>query len=155
MSSRISLLTGFRPVRRERQRQYLRNPARCQRTTVSGVTRTRVFFHCDQTLLIPIQNSLSNGASIGLCFRCLKTNSCWRRARFSNSRTRREQKQRKSRPKQSLSRRNMSLIYIRSWRKIIERKLPQTQHVLILAAVVLAPSSCCSCRRNRKRIDLS
>jgi hypothetical protein len=141
MSSRISLLTDFRPARRrERQRQYLRNPTRCHSTTVSEVTRTREFFQCDQMLFIPIQNSLSNGASIGLCFRCLKTNSCWRRARFSNRRSRREQKQRKSRPKKSLSRRRMSLIYIRSWGKIIERKLLQTRHVRILARDTRASS---------------
>ena len=135
MSWRISLWTHLRPARwRERQCQYLRNPARCQRTTVSGVTRTREFFNCDQMLLIPIQNSLSKNASLGLCLCCLKTDNYWRRARFSNRRSRREQTQRKSRPSKSLSRRNMGWIYIRSLRQDHRPKLLQTQHVRILAS---------------------
>jgi hypothetical protein len=52
MSSRSSLLICFLPVRircRERQNQYSRKPARCQRTTVSGLTRISDRFQ-------PVQN---------------------------------------------------------------------------------------------------
>jgi hypothetical protein len=52
MSSRSSLLIRFRPVRircRESQDQYSRKPARCQRTTVSGLTRISDRFQ-------PVQN---------------------------------------------------------------------------------------------------
>jgi len=52
ISSRTSLLVGFLPTAfraREIQRQYSRNPARCQRTTISGVTRINDFFQPEQT----------------------------------------------------------------------------------------------------------
>src|SRR5215469_2207969 len=38
--------------------QYKRNPARCQFTTVRGVTKTRGFLHPDQNVLDATQNSL-------------------------------------------------------------------------------------------------
>ena len=38
--------------------QYKRNPARCQFTTVRGVTKTRGFLHPDQNVLNAPQNSL-------------------------------------------------------------------------------------------------
>jgi hypothetical protein len=95
------------------------------------VTRTREFFHCDQMPLIPIQNSFSNGASIGLCFRCLKSNSCWRRARFSLTGGHDENKSNGRADPDRAKQANMSLIYIRS-RKTTERKLLQTQHGRIL-----------------------
>jgi hypothetical protein len=69
--------------------QYSLNPARCQRTTVSGWTRKSASFHCDQTWRTTTQNSLSNGASLGLgCLR-FKTASCCRRVRFSRIKLRR------------------------------------------------------------------
>ena len=114
ISSRNSLLIRLRPRPiswRERQRQYLRNPARCQCTTVSGVTIRREFFHSVHILLMPIQNNLSKAASFGRCLRRLKTETCWRRARFSSRRSLREQKQRQNRPTSSLNRRNMDQIY--------------------------------------------
>ena len=52
ISSRTSLLIGFLPtawLAREIQLQYSRNPARCQRTTVSGLTRINDFFQPEQT----------------------------------------------------------------------------------------------------------
>src|ERR1019366_7879014 len=53
ISSRSSLVNGFLPTTRrvrELQLQYSRKPARCQRTTVSGVTRINDLFQPDQTL---------------------------------------------------------------------------------------------------------
>jgi len=53
----------FRPVTRrtvEMARQYIANPARCQRTTVPGLTTTRASFHPAQNRLATTQNSLSN-----------------------------------------------------------------------------------------------
>src|SRR6266851_2931210 len=46
--------------------QYSRNPARCQRTTVSGVTTRRDFFQSDQNRHASTQKSLSKGKSVGL-----------------------------------------------------------------------------------------
>ena len=46
ISSRISLVTGLLPIglrARDMSRQYSWKPQRCQRTTVSGDTRIRVF----------------------------------------------------------------------------------------------------------------
>ncbi|HMF62465.1 MAG TPA: hypothetical protein VK608_00120, partial [Edaphobacter sp.] len=51
ISSRVSLLTHFRPARalcRERHVQYSLKPARCQATTVSGWTMTSARFHPGQ-----------------------------------------------------------------------------------------------------------
>src|ERR1035437_7049608 len=61
-SSRTSLLIGFLPTAcraREIQLQYSRNPVRCYRTTVSGVTRINDLFHPDHDLRRTTQNSLS------------------------------------------------------------------------------------------------
>jgi hypothetical protein len=46
--------------------QYSRNPARCQRTTVSGVTTRRDFFQSDQNRDASTQKSLSTMPSLGL-----------------------------------------------------------------------------------------
>jgi hypothetical protein len=75
--------------------QYSANPARCQPTTVSGLTTMRVCFQPDQNLWTT-QKSLSSKHRRGLgCFR-LNTRSCCRRVRFSSIRLRRERKQRSS-----------------------------------------------------------
>src|ERR1019366_8371435 len=68
ISSRTSLLIGFLPTAfraREIQLQYSRKPARCQRTTVSGVTRINDLFQPAQTLRRTTQNSLSTELSRG------------------------------------------------------------------------------------------
>ena len=57
---RISLLTRFRPSTcptLEIHDQYRRNHARCQFTTVLGVTKTRGFLHPDQNVLNATQNN--------------------------------------------------------------------------------------------------
>src|ERR1700745_4020246 len=62
ISSRTSVDSFFLPTRFlafEIQLQYSRNPARCQRTTVSGVITRRDFFHSDQNRHASIQKSLS------------------------------------------------------------------------------------------------
>src|SRR5713101_9448047 len=59
--ARTSLLTRFRPptcLARETHVQYKRKPARCQLTTVLGVTKTRGFVHPDQNVLNATQNSV-------------------------------------------------------------------------------------------------
>src|SRR6266705_6351962 len=61
IKARISLLTRFRPptwLILETHVQYNRNPARCQFTTVLGVTKTRGCLHPDQHILNATQNSL-------------------------------------------------------------------------------------------------
>jgi hypothetical protein len=56
--------------------QYSRNPARCQRTTVSGVTTRRDFFQSDQNRHASTQKSLSEGKSVGLACLRFSTASC-------------------------------------------------------------------------------
>ena len=93
ISSRNSLLTHFlhaQPRCRDSHFQYSLNPVRCQRTTVSGCTRSNTRFHPDQSRHISTQNNLSAIASFGSGRFSLKTASCCRRTRFSRSRSRRE-----------------------------------------------------------------
>lgn len=89
--SRAYFESVFRPIRFftfEISLQYMRKPARCQRTTVSGVTTIRERFHADQYRRATTQKSLSNGPSLGLgCLR-FSAVSCCCRARFSRSRSR-------------------------------------------------------------------
>src|SRR6202047_5436428 len=59
--ARTSLLTCFRPptcLALETHVQYKRNPARCQLTTVLGVTKTRGSVRPDQNVLNATQNNL-------------------------------------------------------------------------------------------------
>src|SRR5215831_5312846 len=94
--ARTSLLTHFRPPTRrnpEIHAQYKRNPARCQFTTVRGVTKTRGLLHPDQTVLNATQNSLCRAVN-RVRGRCVcKASSCRRRAKFSRTRSPRERKE--------------------------------------------------------------
>src|SRR5215472_4505143 len=86
--ARTSLLTRFRPPTRlnlEIHVQYKRNPARCQFTTLRGVTKTRGFLHPDQKVLNATQNSLCRAVNRvrGRC--ACKASSCRRRAKFSRT----------------------------------------------------------------------
>jgi hypothetical protein len=61
LSARTSLLTRFRPhtwLTLETHVQYKRNPARCQFTTVLGVTKMSGLVHPDQNVRNATQNSL-------------------------------------------------------------------------------------------------
>jgi hypothetical protein len=110
MRSRTSWDSFFLPTRSftlEIRFQYLRKPARCQRTTVSGVTMMRELFQADQNRCASTQKSLSRGLTFGLrCFR-FNTVSCCRSAKFSKSSVRCERKQRASSPNHSRKKRNM------------------------------------------------
>src|ERR1019366_10277748 len=93
--SRTSLLIGFLPTTfraREIQLQYNRKPVRCQRTTVSGVTRINDLFQPDQTFRRTTQNSLSTELSRGRGRLACRASSCCRRARFSRRSSSRERK---------------------------------------------------------------
>jgi len=89
MSSPTSLLTHLLPARvrcREIQVQLSWNPARCQRTTVSGWTRINARFQPGHSRRKITQNSRSEPANRGRgCF-LFKTPSCCRSARFSKIR---------------------------------------------------------------------
>jgi len=79
MSSRSAFGVGFLPDRaraREIHFQYVLNPARCQRTTVSGCTMRRTRLHSGQNRRRMIQNTLSWATRRGR--RCLaaKITSC-------------------------------------------------------------------------------
>ena len=65
---RSSFGVGLRPTGhriREISLQYMRKPARCQRTTVSGVTMMTACFHRDHNRLTATQKSLSNRLRAG------------------------------------------------------------------------------------------
>lgn len=75
----------------------------CQRTTVSGATRISDCFQPDQNRRATTQNSFSGAASVGLGCRAFNTASCCRKARFSSSRSRREDSKRETDPSNSQS----------------------------------------------------
>jgi hypothetical protein len=98
----------------EISRQYKRKPARCHRTTVSGVTTIRDCFHPDQNRRTATQKSLSSRPILGLGCRRFSTASCWRSARFSRRRLRRARKRRTSVPRHRTMNRNMARSYSRT-----------------------------------------
>jgi len=113
ISSRNSLLTHFLPARtrrRESHAQYRLNPARCQRTTVSGWTMINARFHAGQSRRKITQNSLSEVETCGRGCRCFNPTICWRRAKFSSSKSRRERKTRIKRTTTSLSRHSIESV---------------------------------------------
>jgi len=94
--------------------QYIRKPARCQRTTVSGVTTMRACFHSDQNRRTMTQKSLSSRPMLGRRCRRFSTASCCRSKRFSNTRFPRLRERRISAPIQRKRTLNMARTYIRS-----------------------------------------
>jgi hypothetical protein len=79
IKARTSLLTRLPAPTRlalETHVQYNRKPARCQLTTVLGVTKTRGFVHLDQNLLNATQNSLCNAVSRRRGRLACRANSC-------------------------------------------------------------------------------
>src|ERR1039458_6792833 len=113
ISSRNSLLTHFLPAlnrRRESHVQYSLNPARCQRTTVSGWTRINACFHSGQSCRKITQNHLPEVETCGRGYRCFRTTSCWRRAKFSSSRSRRKLKMRIKKTTKDLNRHSMKSV---------------------------------------------
>ena len=106
INSRTSFGVGLRPTAprtRETSLQYMRKPARCQRTTVSGVTTMIDCFHCDHSRLTATQKSLSNRLTAGRGRRRFSTVNCCRSTKFSKMRSRRLRKSRKSDPNASQS----------------------------------------------------
>src|SRR6266481_762717 len=65
----------FHPTR-EISFQYKRNPALCQRTTVSGVTTMRDCCHLDQNRRTATQKSFSSRSNLGRGCRRFSTASC-------------------------------------------------------------------------------
>ena len=121
ISSRNSLLTHFLPARtrrRESHVQYSLNPARCQRTTVSGWTRINACIHSGQNRRKITQNSLPDVETCARGYRCFRTTSCWLSTKFSSSRSRRERKMRIWKSTKYLSRHSMKSVSCRggpSW----------------------------------------
>jgi hypothetical protein len=106
IKARTSLLTRFRPpiwLTLETHLQYKRNPARCQFTTVRGVTKMRGLVHPDQSVLNATQNSLcwTVNRRRGCCV--CRASNCRRRARFSRTRSSRERKALTNQPKKCRS----------------------------------------------------
>src|SRR6267142_4351206 len=124
IKARTSLLTRFRPPTRlnlETHAQYKRNPARCQFTTVLGVTKTRGLVHPDQNVLNATQNSLCRAVNRwrGRC--ACRASSCRRRARFSRTRSSRERQALNIQPRKCRS----DTIIQESYRKSTNRALRQ------------------------------
>src|SRR5260370_12599081 len=106
IKARTSLLTRFRPPDwriLETHVQYKRNPARCQFTTVLGVTKTRGCLHPDQHILNATQNSLCRAVNRrrGRC--ACRASNCRRRARFSRTRSARQLKELTNQPRKCRS----------------------------------------------------
>src|SRR6202158_452825 len=106
IKARTSLLTRFRPptwLILETHVQYKRNPARCQFTTVLGVTKTRGCLHPDQHILNATQNSLCRAVNRrrGRC--ACRASNCRRRARFSRTRSARQLKELTNQPRKCRS----------------------------------------------------
>jgi hypothetical protein len=106
IKARTSFLTRFRPpiwLTRETHVQYKRNPARCQFTTVRGVTKMRGLVHPDQSVLNATQNILCRAGNRrrGCCV--CRANNCRRRARFSRTRSSRERKALTNQPRKCRS----------------------------------------------------
>jgi hypothetical protein len=96
------LLTHSRPPSRRTLAihvQYTRKPARCQFTTVLGVTKTRGFLHPDQSARNATQNSLCRAVSRGRGRCACRASNCRRRARFSRTRSWRELKAMTNQPR--------------------------------------------------------
>ena len=106
IKARTSLLTRFRPpicLTLETHVQYKRNPARCQFTTVLGVTRMRGCLHPDQHILNTTQNNLCRAVNRrrGRC--ACRASNCRRRARFSRTRSCRQLKDLTNQPRKCRS----------------------------------------------------
>jgi hypothetical protein len=79
-------------IGRGSRRQKGRNPARCQATTVSGLTMTRTLLHEGYSRRKRTRNIRSWSRSRGRGFFRLSAPSCCRRARISRPRLKRERK---------------------------------------------------------------
>jgi hypothetical protein len=85
ISSRISRVILGRPGWRDLHRQNRRKPARCQDTTVSGLTKMSASAQSEYSRRSVVQKSRSARLSLGRgCF-LLKTASCYRRAAASKA----------------------------------------------------------------------
>jgi len=94
MSLRRSLGIRGLPTGRDFQRHNRRNPFRCQRMNVSGLTFTRASRHENMRPRITISSLVESSARCGLTFRSWNSASCFRRKRFSAARARRDRKTR-------------------------------------------------------------
>jgi hypothetical protein len=116
--NQISNVLGirFRPVTMstlDGARQYIEEPARCQRATVSGLTTMRASFHPAQNRLARTQKNLSKGRMPGRGCCLWKTVSCCRSTRFSSKRLERDLKIRKMLPRTRLDELNIPVRYLR------------------------------------------
>ena len=107
ISAVILALPGAGP--RDRQRQYNRNPARCQLTTVSGFTIKSTSAQRDQTLRNAVQNNRSIRLSLGRGRLRFRTATCWRKARISRARSVRQVKKTLTAVAKSRMNRSMNL----------------------------------------------
>jgi glycogen debranching enzyme len=121
MSSWISAvmvaLPGAGP--RDRQRQYNRNPARCQPITVSGFTISSTSAQRDHTLRNAVQNNRSIRLSLGRERLRFRTATCWRKARISRARSVRPTKKTRTAVTRSRMNRSMNLTLYHRARSLI------------------------------------
>ncbi len=91
-SAKLRAIFDLPPHGRDFHLQNRRNPARCQRTTISGFTMTSTSDHRGQTCGKMVQNKRSKQFSAGRVRFRLKTATCCRRARTSSARSARQRK---------------------------------------------------------------
>jgi len=106
IKARTSLRTRFRPptwLILETHVPYKRNPARCQFTTVLGVTKTRGCLHPDQHILSATQNSLCRAVNRQRGRSACRASNCRRRARFSRTRSAWQRKELTNHPRKCRS----------------------------------------------------
>jgi hypothetical protein len=85
ISSRISRVILGRPGWRDLHRQNRRKPARCQDTTVSGLTKMSASAQSEYSRRSVVQKSRSARLSLGRGYFLLKTASCCRKAAASKA----------------------------------------------------------------------
>src|SRR5262252_240655 len=105
------VMVGRSARRREGKRQYQRNPARCQPTTVSGFTTTTTLAHFDHQRRRPSQNRRSHGLNWGRGFLRLRTPTCCRKATSSSPRSCRERKKAPNQERKARRNRIMGPVY--------------------------------------------
>ena len=87
------------PCERDFHRQNRRKPARCQRSTVSGLTTTSTSAKRDQTWERSNQNARSLVLRRGRLDVRRRLANCWRRARFSSASSARERRAERRAPR--------------------------------------------------------
>src|SRR6516165_2480933 len=117
MSLRRSLGNRGLPTGRDFQRQKRRNPLRCQRRKVSGLTFTKASRHENMRPRMTILSRVESWARCGLTLRSWNKASCLRRKRFSAARARRDREtNRRRRTRSHATKDSVLRLCVSSWK---------------------------------------